>query len=645
MSAETFKMSRAERLERLRGQLQGVLPQDAKRKKTPPRGANLLWGAMLHGAARLRAGLELTDLEARLVGPMIRLLSEDEVRDFGQVYAQEADSRSRIFPDALAARPIGEGYTSADLFKDLASLHEEIAAQPNVNVIDLNAPTDGGEGAGADSQDFRQGMADYGYGATLVTASGHQARAEEELSHIQAKLTLDRFYTIDETDEWSGSDEIYWATTAASDAAPVAQTLKSGKFGGVDEDEIHRFPANTIMFDGLARKVLTFHIQCWEEDEGPPRDLMDDMREIGDLLHDVSQELEKYAVTEALENTAHFVALLGGIASLIANIMDYIHDDLVGERTFVFNRAAMEALAADPGHEYSPEFETNSYVDGRRNLTIKGTAVIHSDKLAIKTYKGGEWCAPILPWATAKTPDAPAVAIFDGSVYCAIRGMNDRIYVSKLNGTWTAFEEVPNVQTRHAPALASFMGKLYLAYTAPDSQAGLLSSTNGRDWVPGQAPPGQSLTAPALAVRNSTLHIARSVFGIYTNESQDGATWSQAAMATLAHTVTAPALACYKDKLYLAYRDAKDGGAIIIPNGTGWEKPVRMGYTTADAPSLAARNNLVCTLRHTNNSISYGTSIDGTTWGNFHGIPGATSLSTPVASPPYFSVFYRAIEG
>ncbi|MET9693520.1 hypothetical protein ABZY81_34650 [Streptomyces sp. NPDC006514] len=47
----------------------------AARCKQPAPGSNLLLGVMRHAAARLEAGLELTDLEARMVAPLRLLLS------------------------------------------------------------------------------------------------------------------------------------------------------------------------------------------------------------------------------------------------------------------------------------------------------------------------------------------------------------------------------------------------------------------------------------------------------------------------------------------------------------------------------------------------------------------------------------------
>lgn len=127
---------------------------------------------MLHAASRLEAGLELTDLEARMVAPLRLLMSQEEVHAFGRLYREETSARSTaaVFPDAIISRPVADGYVMADLAKDLPGLREETLAQANVSVVDVDsAPV--GDGSTWDTEEFNAGQAAYGYGVTMVTAS------------------------------------------------------------------------------------------------------------------------------------------------------------------------------------------------------------------------------------------------------------------------------------------------------------------------------------------------------------------------------------------------------------------------------------------------------------------------------------------
>ncbi|MCZ1008415.1 glycoside hydrolase [Streptomyces lydicus] len=653
-TAESFTISRTERLERLRGQLQGRPAKGAEGRVQPSRGTRLLYGVMLHGAARLQAGLELTDLEARLVEPMRGLFSDEEVCDFGRVYQEEAALRPQLFPDSLAKRPVEEGYASEDLARDLPLLRAEVAAQPNVSVVDLDAPTAEGQGGTLDSEEFMGGVDAYGHGATMVTASGHQAT--QSLVSMQAALRLHRFYTTSETDEWSGSDEIYWVTAAGADSDAMPQRYHSPTFGDVDKGETKYFADDTRLFYGSVSKVVVCHIQCWEEDHGPPSELQRTMERIAEKLHYVADELAEHAVGTELEATANFTLMLAGIAYFIAQIMAYIKDDLVGQRTLCFDRRALEAMAAQPGREYAWGFSTGSYVHGSRTLYMRGTAVPTSNNVTLLTSTPSGWSAPTLPWPGAKTPDAPALAMHDGRLYCAVRGMADQIYISKRDGgTWTGFSPLPYFRTRHAPALTSFNGRLYLAYTTTNSQARLLSCTNGSDWSAPLVLPGGSFSAPALAVRDGYLHYFRNLFmGLPVGDwSSNGTTWTNFQLLPGVRSYHAPALAAFQGTLHIAQRDRSNGYVVITsnPRNGGWGAPVRLAGTTPDAPALAVHGNkLHCAVRGGDNR-TWLSVLNGTTWSAFQRTPHGTSLSAPAlatananANANELCLVYRAIE-
>jgi hypothetical protein len=141
LSSSHGPATQAERLERLRAHLQGRPAIAAQvHRKRPGRGAHLLLGVMLRGAARLEAGLELTELEQRLVGILRAVLTEDEIAQFGRVYAEEvaAGHAQQVLPDAVNGRDLAAGYTEADLDKDVAALSEEIRSETNLNVVDAD---------------------------------------------------------------------------------------------------------------------------------------------------------------------------------------------------------------------------------------------------------------------------------------------------------------------------------------------------------------------------------------------------------------------------------------------------------------------------------------------------------------------------
>ncbi|GGX46342.1 hypothetical protein GCM10010353_71180 [Streptomyces chryseus] len=95
IAVATVFFGHKERVERLRGQLQGSpAGRRAQRLASAPPDVRLLWGTLLRGAARLDAGLELSDLEERLVRPLRWLLSDDEIREMGRVFTEETSVRN-----------------------------------------------------------------------------------------------------------------------------------------------------------------------------------------------------------------------------------------------------------------------------------------------------------------------------------------------------------------------------------------------------------------------------------------------------------------------------------------------------------------------------------------------------------------------
>jgi hypothetical protein len=110
---------------------------------------------------------------------------------------------------------------------------------------------------------------------------------------------------------------------------------------------------------------------------------------------------------------------------------------------------------------------------------------------------------------------APALAVFNGTLYCAFRANDARhiLYVTSSGDgqNWvTPANGIPGIAIGSAPALAAFDNKLYCAYQADDSTQALCvtSSADGANWdtprVYGGIPIG---SAPALCVLGRRLYV------------------------------------------------------------------------------------------------------------------------------------------
>ncbi|MFC9234977.1 hypothetical protein ACFTZK_00540 [Streptomyces decoyicus] len=643
-------LSQSERIERLRAQLQGRPATDqARRLAAAPRDTSLLYGVLLRGAARLDAGMELTELEAGLLAPLGHMFSEEEIREVGRVFTEESSVRHapELFPQTLAARPLNEGYSTADLMKDLPQM-EDVSAQPNINVVDIGT----GEGdeslAGAE---FGRAVEEAGYGLTLVTSS---APAEQPTAALHARILLEKFHCVDATNGESGRDEIYWALSSGSDGGDK-RAHRTGEYGALNTGDWATFrTGDSTLFDGVISKSVACHIACWEADDSTSG-FYDEM---GRKLRIISDELAKFSdligdfPAGQWENMAEWIMLGSFIVRLIEELIAWLRndDDFIQEHTVVFDRAAIAVLATQPDKTRSLDFVGDG---GVFRLYMKWAGA--TPKHTISLFSGGNsvWKPPVQEWPGSATPSAPALTVHDTKLYCAVRGMGDQIYVSRRDGTkWTGFGAVPGHGTHHAPALTSFNGKLYLAHTGRDGSSYVTTSTNGADWSAPVRVATAGSTAPTLAVRNGALHYAFGHgFQIYFTYSSNGSSWQPlAAVPGLgvfagAH---APALATLQNNLYLAYRDLFSGYVhATVHNGTGWSAPTRLPGTTLDAPALAVRgSSLYCAVRGQDNNIWHA-GFDGTRWTDFQKTPAVVTLSAPAITAPnavdlYFA--YRSAD-
>ncbi|AZQ74371.1 hypothetical protein EKH77_26990 [Streptomyces luteoverticillatus] len=638
-------LSQSERIERLRAQLQGrPATEQARRLAAAPRDTSLLYGVLLRGAARLDAGMELTDLEARLLVPLGHLLSEEEIREAGRVFAEESSVRHapELFPQTLAARPLDEGYSVTDLIKDLPQM-EDVSAQANVNVVDIGA----GEGdeclAG---EEFGRVVEEAGYGLTLVTSS---APAEQPTAALHARILLDRFHCVDATNGESGKDEIYWALSSGSDGGGK-RAHRTGEYGAINTGDWATFRTeDKTLFDGSINNSVACHIACWEADDSTSG-FYDEM---GRKLRIISDELAKFSnligdlPAGQWENMAEWIMLGSMIVRLIEELIAWLRndDDFIQEHTIVFDRAAIAVLATQPDKTRSLDFVGDG---GVFRLYMKWAGPNPKHTVALFSGGRGTWLPPVQAWPGSATPSAPALAVHDSKLYCAVRGFDDQIWVSRRDGTtWTRFAAVSGHGTHHAPALASFNGRLYLAHTGRDGSSYVTTSTNGADWSAPVRVATAGSTAPTLAVRNGALVYA---FGhglqIYFTYSSNGTSWQPLAAVPglgVFAGLHAPALATLQNKLHLAYRDPFGGNIqTTVHNGTSWSAPTRLAGTTPDGPALAVRgSNLYCAIRGHDSNIWFA-GFDGAGWGGFQKTPTVITLTAPAIAAPNTDDLYFA---
>ncbi|MFE0643137.1 hypothetical protein [Streptomyces sp. NPDC058877] len=643
MESVEFGTTPAERLERVRGQLRSepVVGTRAGQRTQPSPGSNLLLGVMLHAAARLEAGLELTDFEARMVAPLRLLLPEEEVRDFGRLYREESAARSTasVFPEVLTSRTLEQGYAAADLVKDLPALREEVLAQANINIVDLDKAEPGQESW--DSAEFIAGQAAYGYGATFVTAS--QAPPADDpgvAASFIGRVDMYAFLCEDESNEWSASDEIYWGVSSAG-AFGARQELLSRVFTNVDKGEWHNFDQNTTLYYGRVNTTLVCNISCWEEDDGGAewqRQLRDKLRVISTELLKFVDVMEIYGFfAPQYGDFLDYVTITAIVARIVAWLIDLFRndDDLIQERTLVFSQDALRKLVTEGGAGSTGWVFNGGDAEGRHRLQLKWIGnpppADNPGDLKVLSPAGGQWGS--ITRLRGATDSEPALAVVGGNLHVAQRGMDDNTWVGRFNGTaWGGYTQVPNHVSRTTPALAEHGGKLYLA-TCGDEGNLYVTPYEGSSWGNAAKLPGRSSAAPALASRGGRLFCAtrgrETDAGVYVS-ALNGTTWANFEMVPDFKTPHAPALAEHQGNLYLAAVGMDGKTYVTCHNGSTWSAATNLGGITDSSPALTVRGGvLYCAVRTLESEIALN-SFNGTSWTGFgQRVPEAATMSGP----------------
>ncbi|WP_405656331.1 hypothetical protein [Streptomyces sp. RK9] len=474
----TSDVTQPERLERLRAQLQGrPVGRSTPPKATPVPAMNLLYGVMLRGAARLDAGLEPTDLEAQMLSLLRKVASEEEVREFGRVFKEEERSAraAQVFPTVLTSRSVEEGYAFADLVHDLPELRQQIAEQPNLNLVDLDRLP---EGAPQDSPEFVQGVADYGHGVTVITASDHRADDAEASALSNVKIDLKFFKCHRESNE-VGRDEIYWALSSASDTGNKLKSV-TDEYGAINTGDIAHFSAGTVLFHNTMQDFLTAQITCWEADHSPGgwyEKLHEAISTISDLLFEMADRLAQYGghfPVPEYHDLIDYVEVAGMIALAIAGLIKLFtnHDDEVASRTFVLDRAALRRAIT----ENTPlSWDFNGGSGGHFILVAQASGIVRSDlrlTSAPFTPTGVTWGKQ----STLPERDVTGTPALSGSptgrLGCVARGYPDSnhlYWATCQGGTWSPFTRIPGIEDAESVALTSDgNGRFHLVYGRTD---------------------------------------------------------------------------------------------------------------------------------------------------------------------------------
>jgi hypothetical protein len=155
--------------------------------------------------------------------------------------------------------------------------------------------------------------------------------------------------------------------------------------------------------------------------------------------------------------------------------------------------------------------------------------------------------------------NSPALASFNGRLYMAFTGTNKSIYVlSSANETILFDRKIKLDETSvHSPALTVFQNKLYLAFTGENQSLYILSSTDGNKFSSHTKLDNTSKAAPSLTVFQNSLYMAfiGSDNDGFLNlwSSTNGINFDQQIIFRDKKSAISPTITTFGDSLYMAF--------------------------------------------------------------------------------------------
>jgi hypothetical protein len=213
----------------------------------------------------------------------------------------------------------------------------------------------------------------------------------------------------------------------------------------------------------------------------------------------------------------------------------------------------------------------------------------------------------------------PALASFNGRLYVAFQA-NDashELYVTSSSSGYdlpsVSGQGYANIQMGGAPAMAEFNHQLFVAFQANDSSHELyVTSSSSGNYFPSVSGQGHANIlmggAPALAVFNNQLCASfqanDSSHLLYVTCSSDGVTWPTATQIPNVWLGSDPAMATFNGKLYVAYRSndaSRNAWIASSSDGVNFSNQM-LGQTMggSSSPALVVSNGVLYYIHEAN---------------------------------------------
>ncbi|WP_454196566.1 hypothetical protein [Nocardia sp. Marseille-Q1738] len=187
----------------------------------------------------------------------------------------------------------------------------------------------------------------------------------------------------------------------------------------------------------------------------------------------------------------------------------------------------------------------------------------------------------------------PALATFGNYLYCAHRGngSDTRLWWSRFDGTRWNSDQVLGGQTSHAPALAVFNGQLWCVYKGYNNNRLYSRTFDGTRWSGESEMAPQTDSNPALAVYRDQLYAVYKGKGTtmlwYTRRGKSGGWEGDRALGAHA-SQEGPGLAVYGNDLYCVHRGGSTARLYWTRfDGSSWSRDAEFpGHYSEQGPAL-----------------------------------------------------------
>ncbi|MEV7835263.1 hypothetical protein AB0P12_32260 [Streptomyces subrutilus] len=316
----------------------------------------------------------------------------------------------------------------------------------------------------------------------------------------------------------------------------------------------------------------------------------------------------------------------------------------MADRTFLFDRPALDRIATRPEEEHNWEFDGGGLLgDGIFKLYAR-ISVGKVGVLAARRFTGST-CESV-PAPSGSSVSLPALAVLGDHLYSAHTGLDHRIRLDRFDGTsWTPLGTLGwQHETMTAPALAAHNGRLWVGHSDPQGRIWVTPTPNGTSWPthPKHMSGSTTRVSPALGVFNGRLQLVHTGlvrrFWI-AQQNTDGATWTGFSHLPVMGSMLAPVLQGHGNRLYIAYIGGEAQTYTNYTDGSGWKTPLSLGGKAEGPAALGMYQGAPrCTVR--------GLGANGMLWlslvdrAAYQAVPGTENAGTPGAIAEYRGHLY-----